>query len=138
MGFNNLSGLLVRMEVATSISTILLIDVDVKSFSSYIFVPTPWPNHQNYIKKAPSLGNPSCSKLKFSFSIWWCLGQLRSLRASFTSYVSRRRCIHSPGDLLPITSSECPLALSSAPQLQSRLNAICWCLRLWGPTRQHI
>ena len=62
MGFNNLSGLLVRMKVATSISIILLIDVD-------IFVPTPWPNHQNYIKRAPSLGNPSCSKLKFSFSI---------------------------------------------------------------------
>ena len=41
MGFNNYLGPLVNMEGATSISTILLVDVDVGSFSLYKSVPTP-------------------------------------------------------------------------------------------------
>ena len=59
------------MEGATSISTILLVDVDVGSFSSYIYLPTPWAKHtKTTVRGAPSLGNPSCSKLYFfsSFS----------------------------------------------------------------------
>ena len=59
------------MEGATSISTILLVDVDVGSFSSYKFIPTPWAKHtKTTVWGAPSLGNPSCSKLYFfsSFS----------------------------------------------------------------------
>jgi hypothetical protein len=41
--------------------------VDVGSFPPYIYVPTPWPNHtKTTIRGAPSLGNPSCSKLYFS------------------------------------------------------------------------
>ena len=36
MGFNIYLGLLVKMGDATSISTILLFEVDVESFSSYI------------------------------------------------------------------------------------------------------
>ena len=55
------------MEDATSISTILLVDVDVGSFSPYKYVPTPWAKHTKItVRGAPSLGNPSCSKLDFS------------------------------------------------------------------------
>ena len=52
---------------ATSISTISLVDVDVGSFSSYIYLPTPWAKHtKTTVRGAPSLENPSCSKLDFS------------------------------------------------------------------------
>ena len=57
-GINDYLGPLVNVEGATSISTILLADVDVGSFSSY-----------KYVRGAPSLGNPSCSKLDFSPSL---------------------------------------------------------------------
>ena len=39
MGFNDYLGPLVNMEGATSISIILLVDVDVGSFSPYKYVP---------------------------------------------------------------------------------------------------
>ena len=49
------------------ISTILLVDIDVGSFSPYKYVPTPWGKHtKTTVRGAPSLGNPSCSKLDFS------------------------------------------------------------------------
>jgi hypothetical protein len=52
---------------ATSISTISLVDMEVKSFPPYIYVPIPWVKaHQNYRRGAPSLGNLSCSKLNIS------------------------------------------------------------------------
>ena len=55
------------MEGATSISIILLVDVDVGSFSSNKYVPTPWAKHTKItVRGAASLGNPSCSKLEFS------------------------------------------------------------------------
>ena len=55
------------MEGATSISTILLVDVDVGSFPSNIYLPTLWAKHtKTTVREAPSLGNPSCSKLYFS------------------------------------------------------------------------
>ena len=55
------------MEGATSISTILLVDVDVGSFSFYKYVPTPWAKHtKTIVRGAPSLGNLSCSELDFS------------------------------------------------------------------------
>ena len=61
MGFNNYVGTL------TSISTISLVDVDVGSFSCYIYLPTPWAKHtKTTVRGATSLGNPSCSKLDFS------------------------------------------------------------------------
>ena len=67
MGFNDYLGLLVQVDGATSISTISLVDVDVGSFSSYIYQPTPWAKHtKTTVWGAPSLGNPSCSKLYFS------------------------------------------------------------------------
>ena len=68
MGFNIYLSLLVEVEGATSIRTILLIDVDVENFSPYIYVLlTPWVKHNKAtVKGAPSLGNFSCSKLKFS------------------------------------------------------------------------
>ena len=67
MDFNDYLGPLVNMEGATLISTILLVNVDVGSFSPYKYVPTPWPKHnKTTIRGAPSLGNPSCSKLDFS------------------------------------------------------------------------
>ena len=54
------------MEGVTSISTISLVDVDVESFSSYIYQPTPWAKHtKTTVWGAPGLGNPSCSKLDF-------------------------------------------------------------------------
>jgi hypothetical protein len=59
MGFNDYLGPLVNVEGATSISTILLVDVDVGSFSSYIYVPTPLPKHiKTIIRGAPGLGIP--------------------------------------------------------------------------------
>ena len=67
MGFNDYLGPLVNVESATSISTILLVDVDVGSFSPYKYVPTPWAKHtKTIVRGALSLGNPSCSKLDFS------------------------------------------------------------------------
>ena len=41
MGFNDYLGPLVNVEGATSISTILLVDVDMGGFSSYKYIPTP-------------------------------------------------------------------------------------------------
>jgi hypothetical protein len=59
MGFNVYLGPLVKVEGAISISTILLVDVDVESFSLYIYVLTPWVKHtKTTIWGAPSLGNP--------------------------------------------------------------------------------
>ena len=70
MGFNDYLGPLVNVEGATSISTILLVDVDVGSFSPYKYVPMPWAKHnQTTVRGAPSLENLSCSKLDFSPSL---------------------------------------------------------------------
>ena len=70
MGFNDFLGLLVNVEGATLISTILLVDVDVESFPPYKYVLTPWAKHtKTTIRGAPSLGNLSCSKLDFSPSL---------------------------------------------------------------------
>ena len=67
MGFNVYLGPIVNVESATSISTILLVDVDVGNFSPYKYVPTPWAKHtKTTIRGAPSLENPSFSKLDFS------------------------------------------------------------------------
>ena len=67
MSFNDYLGLLVNVEGATSISTILLVDVDVESFSPYKYVPTHWAKHtKTTVRGAPSLRNLSCSKLDFS------------------------------------------------------------------------
>ena len=41
MDFNDCLGPLVNVEGATLISTILLVDVDMGSFSPYKYVPTP-------------------------------------------------------------------------------------------------
>ena len=67
MSFNDYLGPLVNVEGATSINTILLVDVDVESFSPYKYVPTSWVKHtKTTIRGAPSLENPSCSKSDFS------------------------------------------------------------------------
>ena len=64
MGFNNYLDPLVNVEGATSISTILLVDVDVGSF---LPINMYQPLGQSIRKLgAPSLGNPSSSKLDFS------------------------------------------------------------------------
>jgi hypothetical protein len=47
MDFNVYLGLLVEVDGATLISTILLVDVKMESFSSYKYVPTPWAKHTN-------------------------------------------------------------------------------------------
>ena len=67
MGFNDYFGPIVNVEGATSISTILLVHVDVGSFSSYKSILTPWAKHiKTTVWGALSLGNLSCSKLDFS------------------------------------------------------------------------
>jgi len=67
MGFNDYLDQLVNVEGATSISTILLGNIDVGSFSPYKYVPTLRTKHtKTTIMGAPSLRNPSCSKLDFS------------------------------------------------------------------------
>ena len=67
MGFNDYLGPLVNVEGVTSISTIALVDVDVGSFSSYIYQSTSWAKHnKTTVRGAHSLGNPSYSKLYFS------------------------------------------------------------------------
>jgi hypothetical protein len=48
MGLNVYLGLLVEVDGATSI--ILLVDVKVKSFPPYKYVPTPWAKHTNLIQ----------------------------------------------------------------------------------------
>ena len=45
MDFNDYLGLLVNVEGAISISTILLVDIDVEKFSPYKYIPTPWAKH---------------------------------------------------------------------------------------------
>ena len=70
MDFNDYLGPLVNVEGTASISTILLVDVDVGSFSPNKYVPTPWAKHiKTTIMGAPSLENPLCSKLDFSPSL---------------------------------------------------------------------
>ena len=67
MGFNGYLVPLVNVEGATSISTILLVDVDVESFSPYKYIPILWSKHtKTTIRRAPSLENRSCSKLDFT------------------------------------------------------------------------
>jgi hypothetical protein len=67
MGLNVYLGLLVEVDGATSISTILLVDMKVESFPPYKYVPTPWAKHtKTTVRGAPSLGNISCSKLNIS------------------------------------------------------------------------
>jgi hypothetical protein len=60
-------GILVEINGATSISTILLVDVKVESFLPYKYVPTLWAKHtKTTVRGASSLGNLSCSKLNIS------------------------------------------------------------------------
>ena len=55
MGFNVYLGLLVEVEGATSINTILLIDIDMESSPPYIYVPIPWAKHtKTTVRGAPS------------------------------------------------------------------------------------
>ena len=70
MGFIDYLGPLVNVDGAISVSTILLVDVDVGIFCPYKYVPTPWAKHtKTTVRGAPSLANPLCSKLDFfSFS----------------------------------------------------------------------
>ena len=69
-GFNDYLGPLVNVEGVTSISTILLVDVDVESFSPNKYVPIPWAKHtKTTVRRAPSFENPSCGKLDFSPSL---------------------------------------------------------------------
>jgi hypothetical protein len=81
MGLNIYLGLLMMMDGATSISTILLVDVKVESFPPYKSVPTSWTKHiKTTIRAAPSLGNLSCSKLyNFVSTYHVTISQLRQL-----------------------------------------------------------
>jgi hypothetical protein len=64
MDLNVYLGILVEVDGATSISTILLVDVKVKSFPPYKYVPTTRAKHtKTTIRGAPNLKNLSCSKL---------------------------------------------------------------------------
>jgi hypothetical protein len=67
MGLNVNLGLLVEVDGATSISTILLVDAKVESFPPYKYIPTPWAKHtKTTVRGAPGLGNLSYSKLDIS------------------------------------------------------------------------
>jgi hypothetical protein len=67
MAINVYLGLLVEVDGITSISTILLVSVKVKSFLPYKYVPTPLAKHtKTIVRGAPSFGNLSCSKLDIS------------------------------------------------------------------------
>jgi hypothetical protein len=67
MDLNVYLGLLVEVDGATSISTILLVDVKVESFPPYKYVPTPWAMHTKTTVRGPhNLKNLSCSKLDIS------------------------------------------------------------------------
>jgi len=57
MGFNIYLGQLVKVEGTTSISIILLIDVDMERFPPYMYVQTPWAEHtKTTTREPPSLG----------------------------------------------------------------------------------
>jgi hypothetical protein len=45
MGLNDYLGLLVEVNGAASMSTVLLVDVKTGSFSPNKYVPTPWVKH---------------------------------------------------------------------------------------------
>jgi hypothetical protein len=67
MGLNVYLDLLAKVDGATSISTILLVDVNVESFPPYKYVPIPWAKYtKTTVRGAPSLGNLSYSKLDIS------------------------------------------------------------------------
>jgi hypothetical protein len=67
MGLNVYLGLLVEVDGATSISTILLVDMNVESFPPNKYVPIPWAKlTKTIVRGAPSLENLSCSKLNIS------------------------------------------------------------------------
>jgi hypothetical protein len=53
MGLNVYLGLLVEVEGATSISTILLVNMKVESFPPYIYVPIPWEKHTKTTVEEP-------------------------------------------------------------------------------------
>ena len=80
-------------------STILLVGVDVGSFPSYIYLPTPWAKHtKTTVRGAPSLRNPLCSKLYFSPSSLVAVvdrrrQQLRAILSSFWSAAIMGRSI---------------------------------------------
>jgi hypothetical protein len=80
IGLNVYLGLLVEMDDVTSISTILLVDVNVESFPPYNYVPTPWAKHtKTTVRGSPILKNLSCSKLDFFSPPRVTAGQLRRL-----------------------------------------------------------
>ena len=88
MGFNDYLDLLVNVESETSISTILLVDVDMGSFSPNKYVPTPWTMHtKTTVRGAPSFGNRSCSKSDLSPPLTVAIAATRR-RRSYQDMVS--------------------------------------------------
>jgi hypothetical protein len=129
------------MKVTTSISTILLVDVIVESFSPYICVPTPWVKHtKTTVKGAPSLGN---SKLKFSPPLhianaqsWWLLSPASSEVYPACLRPSPNRSCQSP--ILIQVSTRTPLsAKSGLPCNLSMLDLRCR-VSASHPTKVHV
>ena len=60
------------MEGATSISTILLIDVDMEIFPLYIYVQTPWVEHTKATTRKPLVWESKAVKIDFSSSFRLC------------------------------------------------------------------
>ena len=58
MSFNAYLGPLVEMYGATSISTVLLVDVEVESFPVYVYVLTHGQITPQLPKESPWFGNP--------------------------------------------------------------------------------
>ena len=68
MGFNDYLDPLINVEGAISISTILLVDVDVGSSPPYLYVPIPWENSMKTTGWGASGSKVLGSKLIFFFS----------------------------------------------------------------------
>ena len=90
------------MDGATLISTISLVDMDVENFSSNIYIPTSWTNYtKTIVRDAPSLKNPSCSKLDFSppsLAVAAAVAAVLPSPAILSSATSKAAC-HVPADL---------------------------------------
>ena len=126
MGFNVYLGPLVQADGATLISIISLVDVDVGSFSSYIYLPTPWAKHtKTTVRGAPSLENRSCSKLDFSPpSLAVAAALLVAVPSSCTSsffYSSLELFIHEDTPPLPLAPPVAsPRFATPLPRFESR------------------
>jgi hypothetical protein len=78
MGLNDYLGLLAEVDIATSISTISLVDMEVESFPPYIYVPTPWAKHTKTTVEKPLVWKIS-RVVKYNFLSSFAVDPLQQL-----------------------------------------------------------